>query len=63
MTTNIRENQNFNKTDLTNVNQSASKIELLREQLNRALVGKKDVVELVIACLIARGHLLSLIHI
>lgn len=58
MTTDVRENQNINKTDLTNVNQSASKIELLREQLNRALVGKKDVVELVIACLIARGHLL-----
>ena len=58
MTNDLLEKRNINKTDLSNVNQTASKIELLREQLNRALVGKKDVVELVIACLIARGHLL-----
>lgn len=33
-------------------------IEGLRAQLNNALVGKKDVVEMVIACLISKGHLL-----
>ena len=30
----------------------------VRDQLNRALVGKSDTVEMVIACLISRGHLL-----
>ena len=30
----------------------------LREQLNEALVGKKDTIEMVMACLISRGHLL-----
>ena len=34
------------------------KIEQLRAQLNQALVGKQDVIELVIACLICKGHLL-----
>lgn len=38
--------------------QTTSKIDALREQLNKSLVGKQDVIELVIACLIARGHLL-----
>lgn len=34
------------------------KIDLLRARLNTALVGKEDVMELVLACLLARGHLL-----
>lgn len=34
------------------------KIEPLRERLNSSLVGKEDVVEMVIACVLARGHLL-----
>ena len=34
------------------------KIEALRKQLNTALVGKPDVIELVICCLLSRGHLL-----
>ena len=34
------------------------KIEALRNRLNSALVGKADVVEMVIACVLARGHLL-----
>ena len=38
--------------------QTTTKIDALREQLNKSLVGKQDVIELVIACLIARGHLL-----
>ena len=38
--------------------QSTTQINDLRIQLNRALVGKEDVIELVIACLIAKGHLL-----
>ncbi len=33
-------------------------IEALRLRLNSALVGKRDVVEMVIACVLARGHLL-----
>ncbi|MEO0529024.1 MAG: MoxR family ATPase [Planctomycetota bacterium] len=33
-------------------------IERLREELNGALLGKADVVELVLACLLAKGHLL-----
>jgi len=39
-------------------NISKTKINALRERLNGALVGKKEVVELVIACVLARGHLL-----
>ncbi len=35
-----------------------STIDALRTALNDALVGKADVVELVLACLLARGHLL-----
>ncbi|TVS10768.1 MAG: magnesium chelatase, partial [Planctomycetaceae bacterium] len=30
----------------------------LRESLNGTLIGKSEVVELVLACLLARGHLL-----
>lgn len=37
---------------------SHQEIDSLRSQLNQALVGKRDVVEFVIACLIAKGHLL-----
>lgn len=33
-------------------------IDLLRAALNRSLIGKEEVVELVLACLLARGHLL-----
>lgn len=33
-------------------------INLLRDALNEALIGKRDVVEMVLACLLARGHLL-----
>ncbi len=40
------------------MSQTTSKIDALRNELNRALVGKSDVIELVIACLIAKGHLL-----
>jgi MoxR-like ATPase len=37
---------------------SNEKIGTLRDRLNSALVGKADVVELVIACVLSRGHLL-----
>lgn len=33
-------------------------IDRLRESLNKTLIGKSEVVELVLACLLARGHLL-----
>ena len=33
-------------------------IDLLRERLNRVLIGKRDRIELVLACLLAQGHLL-----
>jgi MoxR-like ATPase len=39
-------------------NQTHEQLQRLRTQLNRALIGKQDVVEMVIACLISRGHLL-----
>ena len=39
-------------------NSSLAEIDRLRSSLNQALVGKQDVIELVIACLIAKGHLL-----
>lgn len=35
-----------------------AKIDSLRTQLNQVLVGKKDVIELVITCLLAKGHML-----
>lgn len=35
-----------------------SRIDAFRDRLNSALVGKADVVEMVIACIFARGHLL-----
>ena len=38
--------------------QRTSMIEPLRQQLNRVLVGKEDVIEMVLACLISKGHLL-----
>ena len=37
---------------------SEQAIELLRERLNRVLLGKRDKIELVLACLLAQGHLL-----
>ncbi len=37
---------------------SSEAIESLRDRLNSAIRGKEDVVELVLACLFARGHLL-----
>ena len=40
------------------VAEAQSSIQLLRTRLNTALVGKSDVVEMVIACVLARGHLL-----
>jgi MoxR-like ATPase len=38
--------------------QTNEKLSQLRERLNEALVGKADVVEMVIACILAKGHLL-----
>lgn len=35
-----------------------AKINMLRKQLNRAIIGKRDVVEMVIVCLLAKGHIL-----
>ncbi len=37
---------------------SKQAIELLRDRLNRVLLGKRDKIELVLACLLAQGHLL-----
>lgn len=36
----------------------APELEALSQQLNRALLGKQEVIQMVIACLLARGHLL-----
>ena len=48
----------MNVTTSSNQQAYAPKVDALREQLNRALVGKADVVEQVITCLLAKGHLL-----
>lgn len=37
---------------------SQAAIDVLRERLNRVLLGKSDKIELVLACLLAQGHLL-----
>ncbi len=42
----------------TNECEYQSVIDRVRAQLNHALVGKEEVVEMVIACLLAKGHLL-----
>jgi len=41
-----------------NLDTHAQRVDALRKQLNTALVGKADVVEQVITCLLAKGHLL-----
>ena len=46
------------ESTLQSVADAESTIEALRLRLNSALIGKSDVVELVIACVLARGHLL-----
>lgn len=38
--------------------ESQSSIQSLRSRLNEALVGKSDIIEMVIACVLAQGHLL-----
>lgn len=43
---------------LKTTDETHEKLNRLRFQLNHALVGKQDVVEMVIACLISKGHLL-----
>lgn len=46
------------KSVLHSVAEAQGSIQSLRHRLNAALVGKSDVVEMVIACVLARGHLL-----
>ena len=46
------------QTTLPSVTDAEGSIQSLRLRLNSALVGKSDVVEMVIACVLARGHLL-----
>lgn len=46
------------KSILHSVAEAQGSIQSLRNRLNAALVGKSDVVEMVIACVLARGHLL-----
>ena len=48
----------MNAATFTNLNAYTTKVDALRKQLNEALVGKADVVEQVITCLLAKGHLL-----
>ena len=38
--------------------QHQSTIDALRSALNQALIGKDEIIEMVLACLLARGHLL-----
>jgi len=46
------------KRDLPSADRAGGAIAALRERLNRILRGKREVVEQVLACLLARGHLL-----
>lgn len=46
------------ESTLPSVADANSSIQSLRLRLNSALVGKSDVIEMVIACVLARGHLL-----
>lgn len=49
----------MSETKLQNSKESqVDKLDPLRTQLNKVLVGKQDVIEMVLACLIAKGHLL-----
>ncbi|MCY2975154.1 MAG: MoxR family ATPase [Planctomycetota bacterium] len=43
---------------LPETHQSTNAIEALRHRLNQILLGKQDKIELLLACLLARGHLL-----
>jgi len=45
-------------TDCTAVEKHLRAIDRIRQSLNRALRGKQDVIENVLACVLARGHLL-----
>ena len=42
----------------SNFLKNCKQLEPLRTQLNKVLVGKNDVIEMVLACLISKGHLL-----
>lgn len=46
------------ETAVQSVPDAQASIQSLRLRLNKALVGKSDVIEMVIACVLARGHLL-----
>jgi MoxR-like ATPase len=54
----VTANENMIETPSSKECQHQSAIDRLRAELNKALIGKSDVVELVLACLLARGHLL-----
>ena len=41
-----------------NINQAKEKIELIRENIGKVIVGKDDVIKNVLICLIADGHVL-----
>lgn len=49
---------NSAQPDSTDVLLARRALEQLRQKLNQALVGKADVIELVLTCLLAKGHLL-----
>ncbi len=57
----IQQNENKGHASaaaLQSTEEFKSSIQSLRSRLNTALVGKSDVIEMVIACVLARGHLL-----
>ena len=49
---------NNSESAIQSVAEAQNSIQSLRVRLNTALVGKSDVIEMVIACVLARGHLL-----
>jgi MoxR-like ATPase len=54
----VAENSGRNETTLASPCQHQAAIDGLRRSLQAALFGKSDIVEMVLACLLARGHLL-----
>lgn len=54
----MNKNDDMNDTSFETQCRHQSTIDGLRSALNQALIGKDDIVEKVLACLLARGHLL-----
>ena len=56
-----------NKVDIKKINEKIEKesafIDLLRSEMNKVIVGQKNMIDKLLIGLLAKGHILSLIHI